>query len=396
MSKKSSATKSSRVARRVASGQPSIMSELVIKARTLKDQGRNVVDLGAGVPDYQAPDFLVQAGIRALCDGPNSYGDGRGMPSLRKAVAQRFAATQGVSVDADTEVTITGGASAAITATLLALVNPRDAVAMFEPYFEYFLPQIQLAGGTAKFIPLHAPDWTFKECQLKRALSGRTRVLLLNTPHNPTGRVFTRAELERIAHYCIANDIIVISDETYEPFTFDCEHISIASLPGMAERTVTIHSVSKVFNVAGWRIGSVIAPPAITAAIRKVNNLSLGAPVPLQEACARAMTQYDSFVGALVARHKPLRDQLCAALRDAGFEPFVPEGTLSVFAECSSLGLPSDIDVCDYLLNVRGLLAAPGSAFFRVPGKQFVRFSFARQEETIAAAISKLREIRAQ
>lgn len=380
-----------RVARRVADSHTSIMSELVIRARALKDEGRDVIDLGAGVPDYSAPDFLIEAGVRALREGPNSYGDGRGVASLRKAVAERFAATQGLKFDADSEVTITGGASAAITAALLALVNPRDAVAMFEPYFEFFLPQIKLAGGTVKSIPLTAPDWTFSECNLKRGLSGRTRILLLNTPHNPTGRVFSREELERIAHHCIKNDIIVLSDETYEPFTFDFKHLSIATLPGMRERTITIGSVSKVFNVAGWRIGSVIAPATLTSAIRRVNNLSLGAPIPLQEACAAVMPQYETFVNGLVARHRPLRDQLCDALSIAGFVPYKPQGTLSVFADCSALGYASDVDVCDYLLNVCGLLAAPGSAFFRTPGRQFVRFSFARKEETIALAIGKLR-----
>lgn len=384
-----------RVARRVAQSQPSIMSELVTRAQSLRSLGKDVVDLGAGVPDYRAPDFLVEAGVQALREGPNSYGDSRGMPELRKAVAEHFAATSGLKFDPDSEVTICGGASSAITAALLALVNPRESVAMFEPYFEFFLPQIKLAGGTPKFIPLHEPDWTFREAQLKRGLTGRTRVLILNTPHNPTGRVFTRAELERIAHYCVANDVIVLSDETYEPFVFDGKHVSIATLPGMRERTITIGSVSKVFNVAGWRVGTVTAPRALTSALRSVNGLFLGAPVPLQVALAEAMAQYEPFVNDLVTRHRPLRDQLCSALSEAGFVPYLPQGTLSVWADSTGLGLASDIDVCDYLLNQRGLLAAPGSAFFRVPGKHFVRFSFARHEQTIAAAIAKLREIRA-
>lgn len=380
-----------RSARRVAGGHASVMGELVNRARTLKDEGRDVIDLGAGVPDYSAPEFLIEAGVQALRSGPNSYGDGRGLSALRKALAKRFAVTHGVRMNAETDVTICGGASSAITAALLALVNPQDGVAMFEPYFEFFLPQIKLAGGVAKFIPLEAPDWTFRECQLKRALSGNTRVLLLNTPHNPTGRVFTWEELERIAHYCVQRDIIVISDETYEPFTFDCNHVSIATLPGMRDRTITIGSVSKVFNVAGWRIGSAIASPELTRVIRKVNDLSLGAPVPLQEACATAMSQYDAFVSDLVARHRPLRDQLCETLQASGFQPYKPQGTLSVFADCSGLGYASDVDVCDYLLNVVGVLAVPGSAFFRSPGRQFVRFSFARKEETMQAAFGKLR-----
>ncbi len=394
MQKRNTARSGVRIARRVADGQASIMSDLVIQARALKDEGRDVVDLGAGVPDYSAPEFLIEAGIHSLRSGPNSYGDGRGMPALRKALAKLAERSQAVSFNPDTEITVTGGASAAITAALLALVNPRQGVALFEPYFEYFLPQIKLAGGTPKYIALTAPNWTFSESSLKRALSGSTRVLLMNTPHNPTGRVFSHKELERIAHYCVANDIIVVSDETYEPFTFGCKHISIATLPGMRERTLTIGSVSKVFNVAGWRIGSVIAPADLTAAIRRVNNLSLGAPVPLQEACAAEMSKYESFVTALVDRHRPLRDRLCVALTEAGLMPFWPEGTLSVFADCTSLGHASDLDVCDYLLNVCGLLAVPGSAFFRAPGQQFVRFSFARKGETIAAAIAKLRAIK--
>lgn len=396
MTRKSNTATPQPVAHRLSTVKPSIMAGLVTRARELREGGREIIDLGAGVPDYDAPEFLIKLGAEALRIGPNSYGDARGSQALRAAIAKRYAATQHLDFNPNTEVTITGGASAALNAALLALVNPGDGVVVFDPYFEFFLPQIKLAGGNAKFVSLKAPTWTFTDTQLRRAFSGRTRFMLLNTPHNPTGRVFTREELERIAHWCVKQDVIVISDETYEPFVYDCKHVSIASLPGMRDRTITIASVSKVFNVAGWRIGSVVAAPHLTNAIRLVNGLASGAPVPLQEACAIAMPQYQSFVNDLLAAHQPLRDQLTNALWCFGAQPYKPQGTLSVFADCTKLGFKTDLEVCEFMLNDLGILAAPGSAFFsKAPtGQEYLRFSFARKAETIAAAVAKLPENR--
>jgi aspartate/methionine/tyrosine aminotransferase len=379
-------------ARRVAQSRPSLMAGLVVRARELKTRGHNIVDLSAGVPDYKAPEFLVNAGVDALRGDSNSYGDSRGVASLRQALAQRFTAQQGVEFDADAEVTITAGATAALNATLLALVNPGDGVAFFEPFFEFFLPQIRLAGGRPKFIPLRAPQWTFRDADLKRALLGATRFLILNTPHNPTGRVFTAEELERIAFYCRQHNIIVLSDETYEPFVYGTQHLSIAALPGMKERTVTIGSVSKVFNVAGWRIGSILAPAYLTAAIRRVSGMD--APVPLQIACAQAMPHYQSFIDGLVADHQLLRNRLTAALRQFGMEPLLPEGTLSIWADIAALGYASDVVACDALLDEHGILAVPGSAFYRPSiDCHHLRFSFARKADTIEEACRRLSSV---
>lgn len=384
-------------AKRVQESRPSIMGDLVRKAADMRESGREVIDLGAGVPDYRAPDFLLDAGAEALRSGNNSYGDSRGVPSLRSAVAAHFQRAQGTSYDANTEVTITAGASAALNSILLSLVNPGDGVVLFAPYFEFFLPQINLAGGRPIFVPLTTPHWTFSDRSLEKVLRWkRTRFLLLNTPHNPTGRVFSLDELQRIAALCLKHDVIVISDETYEPFVYDAPHISIAALPGMRERTITVTSVSKVFNVAGWRVGAVLAAARLTSALRLVNGLSLGAPIPLQEACAEAMAHYREFTGSLIDLHQPQRDQLCAALEEAGFAVFVPQGTLSIFAAIGSLPFANDLKTCDYLLQECGILAAPGSAFFAAgEGAQYLRFSFARKPETIARAVQALKALTA-
>jgi aminotransferase len=379
------------VARRVAEVRPSVLAGLQLRAQELRAAGQTVIDLGAGVADYPPPAFLLAAAHAAL-DGPfNSYGDARGLKSLREAVADHYRRHHLLRYDADREVTITAGASAALSAVLLSLVNPGDGVAIFEPFFEMFLPQIKLAGGRPKFIKLHAPDWSFDEDELARALSGRTRFLLLNTPHNPTGRVFTPQEIHVIADICRQRDIIVISDETYEPFVFHGAHTCVACGPAMQQRSIIIGSMSKALNVGGWRLGSVVAPAHLTAALRLVNGLSLGAAVPLQQACAEAMADYDRFTAELVQQHRPLRDALCQALAASGFVPFVPEGTLSVWAEAGCRALDSDLAVCRMLLDRCGILAAPGSAFFRRAGKrQYLRFSFARSESVIAAACQQL------
>lgn len=380
------------LAKRVQESRPSVMTDLVRKSADMRESGREVIDLGAGVPDYAAPGFLLDAAADSLRTGNNSYGDSRGVPNLRAAVSAHFQRAQGISYDANAEVTITAGASAALNSVLLSLVNPGDGVALFTPYFEFFLPQIRLAGGRPLFVPLSPPTWAFDDKKLEQILRRkRTRFLLLNTPHNPTGRVFSLVELQRIAALCRKHDVIVISDETYEPFVYDAPHISIASLPDMRDRTLTITSVSKVLNVAGWRVGSILACEHLSKAVRLVNGLSLGAPIPLQEACARAMTRYHEFTGSLVDLHKPLRDQLCAALRKAGFNTYVPEGTLSIFAALASLPFRTDIEACGYLLENCGILAAPGSAFFADgEGTRYLRFSFARKPETITRACQAL------
>lgn len=379
-----------RLARRLARIPESKTGTLLQSAFELRRQG-NLIDLALGAPDYPAPDLLVEAAKRAITDGANGYGPSAGNPKLRSAVASRVSTDQSLTIDPDREVTITAGASAALNATLLALLNPGDQAIVFEPFYEYFLPQLALAGARPSFARLSHGDWRVEKKELKKALTKKCRVLILNNPHNPTGRVFSLEELEVVARFCQKHGLIAVCDETYVPFSFDTPFKSLSSLPGMKERCVVIHSVSKIFNVAGWRVGSVIAPPDLSAGIRRINALSLGAATPLQEACVAALDQYQEFMHTTVAEHALLRDKLSTALQTHGFSVSRAEGTLSVFAGASPLGFLDSDGCCRHLLQKHGILAAPGNNFFRTGHiSSFVRFSFARSAETIEKAIAAL------
>lgn len=380
-------------ARRLVGKRPSIMADLVRRGQQLAADGADIANLAAGIPDYGGPSFLLQAASDAILGGANGYGNGWGDPRLRKAAAARFARYHDIDFNPETEVTITAGASAALNAIMLAFVNPGERVIVFEPFFENFAPQVTIAGGIPKFVCLQAPNWTIDEKVLARAFCSKTKLLLLNSPNNPTGRVLSRAELELIARYCIKHDVLVVSDEAYEPFTYGVPHVPMATIPGMRDRTITIGSISKVFNVSGWRIGDVLAAPHLTEAIRAVNDLSLGAPTPLQAAAVLALegSYYACFMQNVVGDHRPLRDMLCGALAESGWQFRVPDGTFSVFAEApANLGANS-LEICARLLDEKGILAVPGQSFVR-PDRttRYVRFCFARKRETIEQACQRL------
>ena len=380
-------------ARRLIAKRPSIMAELVRRGQQLSREGVDIINLGPGIPDYGGTAFLLDAGAAAITGGANGYGNGWGDPELRKAVAARFQHHHSLGYDPEREVTITAGASAALNAIMLAFVNPGERVIVFEPFFENFAPQVTLAGGVPKFVSLKAPDWTLDEKAFANAFSNKTKLLLLNTPNNPTGRVFSREELEIIAHYCLKHDVLVVSDEAYEPFTYGLAHVPIATLPGMRDQVITIGSISKVFNVSGWRVGDVLAAPHLTDAIRAVNDLSLGAPTPLQKACVTAMQggHYDAFVQSVRADHIDLRDALCDALRSTGWQFRLPEGTFSVYAEAPAGYGDNSLEICARLLDEKRILAVPGASFTR-PNRtsRYVRFCFARRKETIEQACLRL------
>jgi aspartate/methionine/tyrosine aminotransferase len=387
-------------ARRLDGVKPSVMNSLLLRAKALREDGRQVIDLAAGAPLFPPPANLLQAAGEAVAGGYNSYGDVTGVQGLRYAQAHVLRQRSGVDYHPETEVTVTAGASSALQAVLLALCNAGDGVAMFEPFYEAFLPLIKLAGGKPKFVRLHAPHWSFSEKELDRALSGRTRFLLLNTPHNPTGRVFTKHELEMIARLCAQRGIIVIADETYEPYVFNGhKHISIASVAGMRDLAILIHSASKVYNVPGWRIGTIAAPEHLSKPIRQVNAMSLGAPIPLQYAMIQQLTSrdYGKFVESLPVPYAPLMRALCDALSMAGFSATYPQGTLSLMAGAGywSQTATTSAELSEVLLKHFSILSVPGDPFYnKSPKEALVRFSFARDSKTIDAAVASLAKVR--
>lgn len=364
---------------------------LLQRATALRESGEPVIDLALGTPDYPPPAFLIEAGQRMLGAGKNGYIDSKGAPNLRQAVASQFSAEQSLAVDPDREVTISAGASAALNATILALLDPGDETIVLEPYYEYFVPQLVVAGAIPRFAKLSYGDWRIERKELKKAVSKRCRAILLNSPHNPTGRVFSLEELQLVADLCHKHDLIAVCDEAYAPFVYESPYKSLCSLPGMKERCVVIRSISKVFNVSGWRVGSIIAPADLSAAIRRVNTLSLGAPAPLQEACAVAYEQYAGFTAATVAEHKLLRDKLETALAAKGFALNRAEGTFSLFAGSRPLGFMNSDDCCQHLLAKNKILAVSGNTFFRSGlTSSYVRFCFARSAVTIDKAVAAL------
>lgn len=374
---------------RLSGAKSSLMLALSRQAAEMKARGQQIINLSAGIPDYPAPAFLLQAGTSAIDSGRNGYGDPRGVPELRRAVAAHVQQTSGLDYDPDQEVTITAGASAALQAALLAFVNPGDEVAFLEPYYETYLGLIALAGGSARRVRLAAPDFRITEELLAATFTAATRVFILNTPHNPSGRVFSRAELELLASYCRRFNVLVLADEAYAAFVFDGDHTSIATLPGMRERTATIGSISKTFNVAGWRVGEVVAPAAITAALRQVNDLTLGAPVPFQHACVQALAQYDAYVSEAQAFHRPLRDELTRALAAAGLVPYPAEGTLAILADAGAINWQPGTTPVEMLLQA-GILSLPAAAFYQGEAPPVLRFSFCRTDAEIGRASQAL------
>lgn len=389
-------TSNSPVAKRLSGSKPSAMNKLLGQAQVLRAQGISVIDLAAGAP-LQAPSAaLLNAASAAILGGFNNYGDAAGLLGVRQLQSALIQQSSGVSYHPDTEITVTAGASAALQSVLLALCNPGDGVALFEPFYEAFLPLIKLAGGRTKFVRLHGPKWEINQRELDKALSGRTRFLLLNTPHNPTGRVFTRQELELIAGYCLKRNILVIADETYEPYVFSSnQHLSIAAISGMKSLSILIHSASKEYNVPGWRIGTVAAEASLSSAIRQVNAMSLGAPIPFQHALLNTLSSKLSKPDCAEHRqyYTPLMVALCEALEAAGFSAPRPEGTLAVLAESGkwSTEAKSSEELCDFVLKRFGILAVPGSPFFhKQPKELYLRFSFARSPQLISAAAASL------
>ncbi|HXE58984.1 MAG TPA: aminotransferase class I/II-fold pyridoxal phosphate-dependent enzyme [Gemmatimonadales bacterium] len=368
-------------------------TESVIRGMTRLANRHGAINLAQGFPNFPAPDALKEAAVRAIREDLNQYAITWGARRLREALAAKYAAWYGMHPDPEAEVTVTCGATEAMAATLLALVDPGDEVIVLEPFYENYGPDAVLCAATPVFVPF-APGETLDLDRLARAFSPRTRAVIVNTPNNPTGRVLTRGELEGIAELCLRHDAYAVTDEIYEHIRYEGEHVPIATLPGMADRTVTISGASKTFSITGWRIGTIVAPAPLTDAIRKVHDfLTVGAPAPLQEGLAVALETLDrSYYDRLAREYRARRDLLVGALRAAGFRCVEPEGAYYVLADFGALSGLDDVEFARRLVTQAGVAAVPGSSFVSRPelGRRLVRFAFCKTDDVLREAARRL------
>jgi L-glutamine---4-(methylsulfanyl)-2-oxobutanoate aminotransferase len=378
-------------------------TESVIREMTRQALLYGAVNLAQGFPDFPAPAEIKRAAQEAVAADVNQYAITWGAKNLRQAIARQMKQWQGIPVDPETQITVCCGSTEAMISTLLAVCNRGDEVVVFEPFYENYGPDAILSGAKPVFVKLHPPqsadgEWTFDERELRAAFRPHTKAIILNTPNNPTGKVFTRAELELIRDLCVEFNVLAITDEIYEHILYDgAEHISPASLEGMQERTVTINGLSKSYSVTGWRVGWAVGPPEITNAIRKVHDfLTVGAPAPLQEAGAAALALPASYYQNLATNYCTRRDRLMPALTEAGFRCFRPRGAYYVMTDISKFGFANDIEFTRHLVKEIGVAAVPGSSFYNDPrdGAHQVRFAFCKRDETLDEAGRRLSKLK--
>jgi len=371
-------------------------TESIIREMTRVCLRHNGVNLAQGFPDFPAPTAIKEAAVEAIRRDLNQYAITWGTPALRAAIARKFAWYNGVEVNPETEITVCCGATEAMIASLLAVVNPGEEVIIFEPFYENYGPDAIISGAHPRFVTLHEPDWSIDPYELSRAFNDKTRAIVINTPNNPTGKVFSREELEAIARLCVQWDVVAVTDEIYEHILYEGrEHLSIASLPGMRERSITINSASKTYSLTGWRVGWAIAPEPIAGSIRKVHDfLTVGAAHPLQEAVAVALAMESSYYAGLAADYRERRDLLLDALEETGFRPYRPYGAYYIMADVGHLGFADDIACAMRLVEQGGVATVPGSAFYSEParGRTKIRFCFPKRRETLEAAAERLRK----
>jgi len=369
-------------------------TESVIREMTRLAHIHGAVNLAQGFPDFAAPADLKDAACRAINDDQNQYSITWGAKTFRQAIADKYKRWHNLELDPEREITVCCGATEGMIATLLAVTNPGDEVIVFEPYYENYHPDTLLCGATRHIVSLRAPDWTFDPDELRRAFNMRTKAIIINSPNNPTGKVFERAELELIATLCEEHDCLAITDEIYEHILFDgATHIPPITLPNMRHRSVLINSMSKTYSVTGWRVGWVLASPDLTASIRKVHDfLTVGAATPLQQAGVHALGLPDHYYDHLSTDYVQRRDAIVSMLKRTGFKPFVPRGAYYVMADISNFGFPNDQAFAAHLVEEIGVAAVPGSSFFENAelGSQLIRFCFCKKFETLQAAEERL------
>jgi aspartate/methionine/tyrosine aminotransferase len=357
------------------------------------------VNLGQGFPDFPGPDFVKEAAIQAIRADLNQYAVSHGTPRLRRAIAETWNRAYGREIDPETEVSVASGATELILDAVLGLVNPGDEVIIFEPFYDSYLPDVLMAGGVPRFITLEAPDWHFDRQRLAGLFGPKTKLLLINTPHNPTGKVFSREELGFIGSLCQEHDVIVLTDEVYDQIRFNgVEHVPIATLPGMWERTLTINSTGKTFSMTGWKVGYAVGPPALNQAVRATHQfVTFSTSTPFQEAMATAMetAARTGYYEQLRREYTARRDLLAGALAQAGLRVLPIQGSYFLLAEIDGMGFPDDVSFCRYLTTQIGVAAIPPSAFYADPkhAPLLARFCFAKREETLRAAALQLQRL---
>ncbi len=390
---------SSPLARRLAGTGVSVFSEMSALAVR-----HAAVNLGQGFPDFPGPEWVKCAAQDAIAEDVNQYAIAHGAPALRQALAAHYSPRLARHLDPQRDIAVTSGATEAIFASILGLVDPGDEVVVFEPFYDSYVPSITFAGGVPRYVPLRQPDadhaeWWYDAAELEAAFGDRTKLVLVNTPHNPTGKVFTRAELEHIAGLCQRWNALCLSDEVYEYLTYDgAQHISMATLPGMWERTLTVSSAGKTFSLTGWKIGWVIAPPELNTATRGTHQFIVfcsAAPLQAGIAAAYAAAEAQGYFAQLGREYTARREVLLSALRDAGLPAFVPQGTYFALADIRHLPYADDVAFCRALTVDAGVTPIPPTAFYseghRVLGQHLVRFAFCKRVETLEEAARRLR-----
>ncbi len=386
------------MSKQIISHKAEQFTESVIREMTRQANLYGAINLSQGFPDFSAPEEVKLAACDAIMADVNQYAITWGAKKFRDAIAEKSSWYLGLEVDAEREITVTCGSTEAMIAAMMAIVNPGDEVIVFEPFYENYGPDAILSGATPRFVTLRAPDWSFDPDELAAAFNDNTKAIIINTPNNPTGKVFSREELQTIAELCQKWNAIAITDEIYEHILFnDKKHIAIATLDGMRDRTITINGLSKTYSVTGWRVGYTIAPEYITHAIRKVHDfLTVGAAAPLQEAGVRALRLPRSYYDHLQADYLLRRDRLLPVLKDVGFRCFDPDGAYYVMTDISAFGYKDDVEFSKFLVKDIGVAVVPGSSFYHEPelGRSQVRFTFCKRDETLAAAEERLQKLK--
>ena len=385
-----------RISRRVQGFTESVIREMT---RVVNQHGG--VNLAQGMPNFPPPRELLEAAHRAVDGDFHQYAITWGTPRLRRAIADKYRTFYGMELDPERHITVCCGSTETMLATLMAVLNPGDEVIIFEPFYENYGPGAIISGAKPVFVPLEPPDFSFDPDRLRRAFGPRTRAIVFNSPNNPTGKVFTRRELETIAALCQEHDVLAITDEIYEHIVYDgARHIPIATLPGMWDRTVTISGISKSYSVTGWRIGYTISPPDLAVGIRRAHDfVTVGAPAPLQEAAVTALALPDSYYVGLREAYQARRDLLLPLLEKAGFRTFTPRGAYYILTECAHFlerfGLPDDTAFAMYLIKEVGVATVPGSSFYAHPGlgRTKIRFCFPKTDDVLLDAGRRLQQL---
>lgn len=383
-------------------------TESVIREMTRLAQLYDAINLAQGFPDFPAPADIKQVAIEAIVSDMNQYAITWGAKNFREAIADKYQEHYGLRVDPEKEITVCCGSTEAMISALMAIINPGDEVIVFEPFYENYGPDAILSGATPRYVTLYPPSldkstpegWTFDPTELESAFNDRTKAIIINTPNNPTGKVFSRSELERIAELCQKWNVIAVTDEIYEHIIYDgAQHIPIATLDGMQDRTITINALSKTYSVTGWRVGYAVAVPHLTNAIRKVHDfLTVGAPAPFQEAGAFALSLPRRYYEELAVDYTRRRDTLLAILEPCGFRCYKPYGAYYIITDISEFGFDNDTEFAHYLVKDVGVAVVPGSSFYHNAEEGFkqVRFTFCKKEETFRHVREKLKKVRSR